>query len=214
MITQLSALLHRAATSVEPEKLLLTSKPPSWVHFSQSWPDTHKWARGKYFKVIRTQLVNYPASYILPGDDYADVDLSNSSAGLKLYPTSEGVLYEIALGMKPGDYLLHIFIPKDRYIHALADPSMTPDITNPDLKYLGAKTWKDSPYTGPLLKLYCIKDMPAFILRHYVLEGVDFEECTIEYNVNKCQLEVIEDPSQQQVEQAMEIPWHEDMRGF
>ena len=123
MITQLSALLHRAATSVEPEKLLLTSKPPSWVHFSQAWPDTHKWARGKYFKVIRTQLVNYPASYILPGDDYADVDLSNAAAGIKLYPTSEGVLYEIALGMKPGDYLLHIFIPKDRYIHSLADPS-------------------------------------------------------------------------------------------
>lgn len=213
MIVQLSPVLARVSTYTKPEDLLL--RKGAWVRFSEQWPDTYKWAKGKVFEVEQEPIiVPYQASYILPGGDYRDVDLSNATAGLKLYPEMEGVLYEALVGFKPGEYLCHIYVPKDKYVYALGEATMWPDVTDPLRKYLGAKSWLDSPHTAPLLKLYFIKDMPAFIFRLLTLEGVDFEKVTVTFQINKCQLREIPTPTPEQVEKALLIRWYTELTGF
>lgn len=213
MIVQLSPVLHRVTTYTRPEDLLLTKG--AWVRFSDLWPDTHKWAKGKTFVVTQEPIiVPYGASYVLPGADYKDIDLSNATAGLKLYPENEGVLYETLLGFKPGDYLCHIYIPKDKYVYALGETSMFPNVADASLKYLGAKTPLDSPHTAPLLKLFSIKDMAAYILRLYVLEGVDFEKCSLAFQINKCQLQEIPNPTPEQLTKALLLRYYTELTGF
>jgi len=212
MITQLSPLLHRVATYVKPEELLL--QKGAWVRFSNAWPDTWKWATGKSFVVKEEPIVvPYAASYVLPGNDYKDIDLSNATDGLKLYPENESVLYQCALGFKPGEYLVHIYVPKDRYVYALGESSMYPDVADAARKYLGAKTPLDSPHTSPLLYFYFIKDMNAFYLRLYVSEGVDFEKCSVVFQINKCQLKEIE-LTPEQLEKALLIRYYTELTGY
>lgn len=212
MIVSLSPSLARTSTYLKLQDFLLVEG--SWVKFTNNWPDTYEWAKGNCFEVIEAQLVKYPDSYILPGGDYKDVDLSNADSGIKLYPADENVLYEIALGLKPGDYFIILYVPKDLYVHALGEKSMYPIITDADKKYLGAKYPEDSPHTSPLIKLYAIKDGPAWYIRQYVDGGVDFDKVSIEYNVNKCKLKLIPAPTEQQLREALEIDWHTEIRGF
>lgn len=213
MIVQLSPTLHRTTTEVRPQDLLLARG--SWVQFTEAWPETHAWAKGKLFTVKEEPvIVPYAASRIFPGADYGDLDLSNATGGLKLYPEDEGILYEVAVGFKPGHYLCHIYVPKDRYVYSLAEAGMFPDVADPLRKYLGAKTPADSPHDAPLLKLYAIKDMPAFILRLYVLEGVDYEKATVSFQINKCQLEQIKEPTPEQKERALRIKYYTELTGF
>ena len=212
MLSHLSPLVARVATYVKPEDLLLTKG--AWVKFSAQ----HKksWARGKLFEVIDTpMLVNYPVSYILPGDDYKDIDLSNATGGLNLYPEAEYVLYQIALGFKPGDYIVHIYISgTDKYIYRLAETSMYPDISSATLKYLGAFDPESSPFDAPLLFLYAIKGVDPIYLRPYVLEGVDYEKVTMLFKINKCKLREIENPTEEQLERALYIPYYEELTGW
>lgn len=214
MISQLSPTLHRASVELRPQDLLL--QKGSWVRFSTGFPSTHKWAKGKTFEVsLDPVVVPYELSYIIPEDDYKDVDLSNSTAGEKLYPENEGVLYQIAMGFKPGDYLTHVYIPKDKYIYKLGDSSMYPDTAHVKKRYLGAKTNKESPDTAPLLNLYAIKDMDAFFLRFYVIDdAVAFEKCTAQLFINKCKLLELEEPTPEQEQKAQLIPWYEELTGY
>jgi len=214
MISQISPTLHKASVEVRPSDLLL--QKGSWVRFSSMFPGSHKWARGNTFEVSHEPIVvPYLLSYIIPGNDYKDVDLSNSVAGEKLYPENDNVLYQIAVGFKPGDYLTHVYIPKDQYVYPLGDSSMYPDTSHAKKRYLGAKTSKESPDTAPLLNLYAIKDMPAFILRFFTIEGaVAFEKCTAQLYINKCKLTEIEDPTPEQEEKAQLIQWYEELTGW
>jgi len=230
MITQLQQLFATVTTQVKPEDLFLQKE--SWVYFTNQWPDTWKWCSGKLFRVEdEPVIVPYAASYILPKNDYKDIDLSNSTAGLKLYPETEGILYQF----KPGDYITHIYVPKEKYVYHLGESSMYPDLTSATLKYLGAKRPSDSPARAPLLFLYFIKDGPAFYLRPYVLDNVDYEKCTIECTINKCKLELIPEPSpppqtataeeraryeqekekyEEMVKKALKIPYYTEIVGF
>ena len=194
MIIQLSPTLHKTITYVKPEDLFL--RKGSWVRFSQAWPDSPAaWARGKTFVVSQEPLiVPYQASRILPGNDYTDIDLSNATAGLKLYPESEGRVFQIGVGFKPGQYIVHTYVPTPRYVYSLEDSSMFPDVTSATLKYLGAKVPEESPFDAPLWQLFAIKDMVAFILRLYVLDGIDFEKVTVGFWINKCMLSEIPKP--------------------
>ena len=213
MISQLSPLLAKAAVLLDPRDLLL--RKGAWVRFSDGWPDPHGWAKGRVFVVANEPLVvPFQASFILPGNDSRDVDLSNAAGGLKLYPTTAGVLYQIAVGFKPGNYLVHIFIPRDRHIFALGESTMFPNVSDPILKYLGAKTPADSPFGSPLLFFYAIKDQPAIVLRLVVDAGVDFEKVTIGFQVNKLRLQEIPVPTAEQRERALLIQWPEEMTGF
>ena len=213
MITQLSPLLHSVSTQVKSEDLLL--QKGAWCYFSPQWPGTWKWCSGKFFEVSEEPiLVTYPVSYILPASDYKDLDLSNSASGLKLYPEDEGVLYQAAVGFKPGDYMTHVYLPKDKYVYALAESTMYPDVTDASKKYLGPKWPSDSPHTSPLLFLYFIKDGPAVYLRPYVLESVTFEKATVEFHVNKCKLSEIANPTEEMIRRALRISYYTELTGF
>lgn len=213
MITQLQQLFASVATQVKPEDLFLQKN--SWVYFTKAWPDTWKWATGHLFEVCEEPIiVPYAASYILPASDYKDVDLSNSTSGLKIYPENEGVLYECALGFKPGDYITHIYVPKEKYVYHLGETSMYPDVTDAAKKYLGAKRPSDSPAGSPLLFLYFIKDGPAMYLRPYVLESVVQEKCSFEFTINKCKLEELPSPSEDQIKKARRVEYYTSLVGF
>ena len=193
MITELSPLLHRVSTQVKPEDLLL--KKGSWVYFTEGWKKAAwEWAGGKLFEVSEEPLlVRYAKSYILPENDWTEIDLSNSEGGLKLYPTEVGVLYQCAVGFKPGNYIVHIYVPKEVYVFGLGHSSMYPNPNDSDLKYLGAKTPEDSPADAPTLFFYFIKDAPAVYLKPVVLEGTGFgfEKVTVVFHINKCKLKEI-----------------------
>jgi len=213
MITSLSPLFSRVATYTKPEDILL--EKGGWVRFTDKWPHTYKWATGKTFVVEHEPIiVPYAVSRTLPGNNYCDIDLSNAAAGMLLYPENEGVLYQSAVGIKPGQCLIHTYIPVNKYVYHLAQPTMFPQVASATLKYLGAKTYYDTPYTSPLWYLYFIKDMPAFILRLLVLEGIDFERVTLEFKVNKCQLKEIAGPTPEQVEKALLIRYYTEITGF
>ena len=174
--------------------------------------------RSPVFTVTHQLLVPVPYSYVLPESDYRKLDLSNASAGLKLYPADEGVLYEILLGLKPGNYIIHVYVPSNRYIFALGDPSMTREVedsaTPPTQRYIGAIRPSDSPALTPLWKLYAVKDMAAFQLWDYVLKGVDFEKTSIVFFVNKLRLAPLTAPTVEQVERATTIRYYDELIGF
>jgi len=213
MITSLSPLFARVSTYTKPEDILL--RKGSWIKFTSQWPDTYKWAKGNTFVVTQEPIiVPYAVTRTAPGGDYCDVDLSNSTAGLKLYPESENILYQMAVGLKPGEYLVHTYIPTGKYVYALGESSMFPDVSSATLMYLGAKQYRDSPYETPLWYLYSIKDMSAFILRLLALGGVDFEKMTLEFKINKCQLSQIIAPTPEQVDKALLLRWHTEFAGI
>ncbi|GAI38217.1 unnamed protein product, partial [marine sediment metagenome] len=117
---------------------------PSNLYFSEAFPDAHKWAKGKYFEIKESVLVSYDKGYILPENDYKNLDLSNATADLKLYPESEGVVYEALIGLKPGNYQVGLYIPGvNDYLLALGDTSSYPDLTDDERKYLAAITPDD-----------------------------------------------------------------------
>lgn len=214
MITELSPLLARVSTEVNPKDLILSKN--SWVYFSKAWPDSWKWAKGKLFEVSEEPvLVRYPQSYILPGSDYKNVDLSNATNGLKLYPDMEGVLYQCAIGFKPGAYIVGIYTPSTaKYVYHLGDSSMIPDVTSATMKYLGAKRPEDSPANSPLLFFYFIKDSPAMYLQPYILKSETYEHVTFEFFVNKCKLTEIPGATEEDVEKARRIAFYTELTGF
>lgn len=213
MITSLSPLYSKVSTYAKPEDILL--QKGGWVRFTDQWPDTYKWARGNTFAVIQEPIiVSYAVTRTAPAGDYCDIDLSNSTAGLKLYPASQNILYQMAVGLKPGNYLVQTYIPSAKYVYDLGDSSMFPDVASATLMYLGAKQYRDSPYETPLWYLYSIKDMAAFILRLLVLGGVDFEKMTLEFKINKCQLSQIIAPTPEQIDKALLLRWYTELTGF
>lgn len=214
MITQLSPLMSRVATQTQPKDLML--QKGSWVYFTPAWPDAVKWARGKLFEVAEEPIfVRYAASYIIPGGDYKNIDLSNATAGLRLYPEDEGVLYECALGFKPGSYITQIYIPSaGKYIFAVRESTMIPDPTDGDKRYLGAFNPEDSPHTGPLLFLHFIKDAPSVILQPYVLEDVTWDKVTFEFGINKCRLKEVPGASEERVQKARRIAYYTELTGY
>ena len=218
MLSHLSPIMANVSTYAKPEDLLL--QKGSWVSFSENFKDTQKWAKGNLFEVEEEpMLVRYARSYTLPASDWKDLDLSNSTNGLDLYPVDEGVLYQIAIGFKPGEYVTHVYIPKDKYVYRLGESSMYPVVDTGSTnyathKYLGAFNPSDSPFDAPLLFMYVIKDISAFYLRPFILEGVDFDKVTIGFYINKCKLNQIETPSKEQTERAMRIEYYEQLTGF
>lgn len=193
MISQLSPAFAKVSVQTKPEDLFL--KKGSWVQFSKEWPQEQNWASGKLFSVINDPLVvTFPMSYVVPGQDYVDVNLANlptafTKTVLNLYPAKQGVLYQAGIGIKEGDFFLQVGIPAaQQYVYRLGQSFMYPLITDANLKYLGQKTYKDSPYDTPLLFFYFVNNQPYFFLRIYALEGKDFEKCSIVFYINKCDL--------------------------
>lgn len=213
MITNLAPAFGRASVEVRPQDLFL--RKGSWVKFSEQWPAEQAWASGKTFTVREEPVVvTFPMSYIIPGGDYVDVNLATvptafSTTILNLYPSKQGVLYQAAIGLKNNDFFMQVGIPAaQNYVYKLGASYMYPSITDANLKYLGEKTYKDSPDTAPLLFFHLINNMPFFFIRLYALEGKDFEKCSVVFYINKCQLEVAPLANAQQ---ALLVPYYSEL---
>jgi len=188
------------------------------VHFDSDWPSTHEAIREKTFRIDAVNQVPYDLPYILPtgavGTLYRDVDFSNGSGAFQesLYPENLSSLFEVLVGFKPGNYISHWYVPAGKSIHNLEYAQMYPDLTNVKRRYLGARQPKDSPYEDPRIKLYFVKDLAPIIMRLYVLAGVDFEKIVVGLTINKCQMRIIEAPTEEQKLKAKVIRYFEYLR--
>lgn len=215
MISQLSPAFAKVSVQAKPEDLFL--KKGSWVQFSKEWPAEQSWAKGRLFSVINDPLVvTFPMSYILPGQDYVDVNLANlptafTTTVLNLYPAKQGVLYQAGIGIKEGDFFIQVGIPAaQQYVYRLGQSFMYPNITDANLRYLGGKTYKDSPEDSPLLFFYFVNNQPYFYLRIYALEGKDFEKCSVVFYINKCDLGEMP-PTPLAQERALLVPYYTEL---
>ncbi|GAH43249.1 unnamed protein product [marine sediment metagenome] len=116
-----------------------------YVRFTDVWPGTLSEVRGKLFQIEQTNQVPYDISRIIPEDDYCDIDLSNAAGGENIYPVNSRTLYETLIGFKPGNYLVHFYIPAGEYLHRLEQSGMVPDVTSLTRKYLGARKPERQP---------------------------------------------------------------------
>jgi len=190
-----------------------------FVRFTDAWPLTLPHVKGKSFQVERTNEVPYDLSYIIPAGDYRDVDLSNATGGENIYPENTRTLYEVALGFKPGNYLVHFYIPAGEYVHRLEQSGMVPNVASATLRYLGASKPEDSPYDDKRIFMYFVKDLEPLILRTFVdtgmpaaVGGADHEKCIFGLTVNKCYLKQIISPTPEQRDRAKEIPYYTELR--
>jgi len=169
-------------------------QPSQNLHFSDQWPSEY-WCSGKYYRIEKSALVNYDRGFIIPGNDHKDIGLSNETGGLGLYPARNGVVYEILVGFKPGNYQVGVYIPgPNSYLLALGKSDMYPDLDKVEKRYLAFISPEDSPYSNPMLKLWVVANMPSWILKVYARPGVDFEKCVLGFRINKLQVEEISKP--------------------
>jgi hypothetical protein len=214
MISDLSPLLHHVTPAVSEDQLQL--KKGSWVRFSPQFPNDQKtgWASGNYFVVSQdTLLVDYPVSANIVNQDYAVLDLTNQTnpaipgvphptaaqqGTLQMYPVNPYIVYQISVGMKKGSYFVQLQIPRGTVpIYQLGSSAITPSITDPVYRYLGAKYPKDSPVDSPTWFLYAIMNAPQIALLAFMdggdteAAGVLYGKATIIFRINKCVLKPI-----------------------
>jgi len=183
-----------------------------FVRFTDMWPDTLSEVKGKLFQIEKTNQVPYDISRIIPENDYCDIDLSNSSSAENVYPENSKTLYETLIGFKPGNYLVHFYIPAGEYLHRLEQTGMVPDVSSTTRKYLGARKPEDSPYDDKRIFSYSIRDLEPLILRTYVDTGIDYEKVVIGLLVNKCYLKQIPSPTAEQMRLAKKIQYYTELR--
>lgn len=200
-------------TVVVPPRLL---QEGYLVHFPGDWPSTLTSIRNKTFRIEATNQVPFALSggFIIPTGDFRDVDLSNGSGQFQesIYPIQDKTLFEVSLGLKPGNYVVHFFIPATRSIHNLEFAGQVTDVTSPTLVYLGARRPEDSPADNPTIKFYLVNGLAALVLRCFVLPGVDFEKVVLQTTINKCLLQEVPEPTQDDMRKAKVIKYFESLR--
>ncbi len=166
-----------------------------YLYFTPAWPDAQSWLAGKYFQITQTVVVSYPIDRIIPGNDQIDLDLSNNSGGLGLYPAGKNIVYEILVGLKQGNYQVGVYIPTSAdFLLALGKSGIRPNLADPDLRNLGTITPEQSPFDNPLLKLWAIYQMDSWILTVDMLPGVDFGKLVLGFAVAKHRIVQIAKP--------------------
>ena len=179
--------------------------PPglSNLYFSGAWPGSQDWLTNQFFQITQTSLVKYPyGSLGLPGNDYEWLDLENANfapasfSALNLYPNSKGYVYEILIGMKPGNYQTTLYIPgTSDYLLSLGYPPMIPSLADPNLKYLGAFRPEDSPIENPQIKIWTVYQLVSWLLQVYADVGQDYEKPSFMFYIAKHKLTPIKQPS-------------------
>ncbi len=237
----------RSLASVEPGVPSLIQD--KWLlKFSDNWPSNRTnvtgtnpkgGTYGKFFQVVERNQVPYDLPYIIPPNDYRDVDFSDSATipGIQenLYPIQNQTLYEIQLGFKKANFLAQFYMPAGQIVSRLEQTAMLapdpPTVTIANfaspLRYLGQRKYEDSPYDDKKIYIYTIKDMDAMIMRLFVDSGLpvivtDYEKIIVGLIVNKCKLVEIPtlfdangnvtQPTQRQLEIAKTIPYILDLR--
>ena len=203
---------------LKPQPLATVSPPVPkllqegfFVRFTDQWPLTLPHVKGKTFQVEKTNQVPYDLSYIIPANDYRDVDLSNAAGGENIYPENTKTLYQILLGFKLGNFLVHFYIPAGEYVHRLEQAGMVPNVASATLRYLGARKPEDSPYDDKRIFIYTVKDLEPLLARVFVDNGVDFEKCILGLVVNKCYLKEIT-PTAEQLAKALVVKYYTEIR--
>jgi hypothetical protein len=169
-----------------------------FLTFTPAWPVQLGIAPGHTYQVVWRQDVPYDLHYIIAPDDWKDVDISDatsaastSTAQQNLYPyQSSTTIYQILFGFKPGNYMVHLYMPNDQFILSLEYTGMYPsdnNMTNPIRKYIGALKPEDSPHYDPRLSLITVYNMLPFYLRYLVDDG-DYEKCITNMIINHMKL--------------------------
>jgi len=203
---------------LKPQPLATVSPPISkllqegyYVRFTDQWPLTLPHVKGKTFQIEKTNQVPYDITRIIQGGNYTDVDMSNATGGENIYPENTKTLYETILGFKPGNYLVHFYIPAGEYVHRLEQAGMVPNVASATLRYLGARKPGDSPYDDKRIFTYSVKDLEPLILRVLVDAGVLWEKIILGLVVNKCYLKQITPTAEQQA-RAKVIRYYPELR--
>jgi hypothetical protein len=183
-----------------------------FVKFTNEWPDTLPYVKGKFFQIARTNQVNHDLSYILPSGNYRDVDFSNQVGGVNLYPENTKSLFEVALGFKKDNYQVQFYIPAGEFVNRLEQAGMVPNVASATLKYLGAFKPEDSPYEDKRILLYFLKDLEPLIARTFVDTGCDFAKVVFGLTINKCYLEEMKTPTADQLARARTVLYYSEMR--
>ena len=191
-----------------------------FVKFSNEWPDTLPHVKGKFFRIARVNEVNHDLPYILPSNDFRDVDFSNQAGGVNLYPENTKTLYEVALGFKPGNYQVQFYIPAGEFVSRLEQAGMVPNVTVAARRYLGAFKPADSPYEDKRILLYFVKDLEPCIARTFVDTGqgpvvvpnIAFEKVVFGLTINKCYLQEMQTQTPEQQARAKEILYYTELR--
>ncbi|MDO9580219.1 MAG: hypothetical protein Q7J06_06570 [Bacteroidales bacterium] len=182
-----------------------------FVRFTDQWPLALPHVKGKFFQVEKTNQVPYDITRIIPGGNYCDVDMSNATGGENIYPENTKTLYETILGFKPGNYLVHFYIPAGEYVHRLEQAGMVPNVASATLRYRGARNPEDSPYDDKRIFMYSVKNLEPLTLRLLVDNGVAFEKMVLGLIVNKCFLKEIA-PTAEQLARAKVIRYYPELR--
>lgn len=157
-----------------------------WVKFSPNFPDTLSHVKGKSFRIVAQQQVTYERSWKLKEACYKDVNLNNDSGNEYLYPESSDRLYEMLIGLQPGNYFVTLFFPSGDPVYRLDQSDMWPNIASSTYKYIAAIRPEDSPIDNPILKLYIPYKLDPFFLRLYADDGVAYEKARLKFMINRC----------------------------
>ncbi|MGA2160520.1 MAG: hypothetical protein ABSG90_15060 [Dehalococcoidia bacterium] len=169
-----------------------------FLTFSNAWPNQLGIFPGHTYQVVWREDVPYDLDFIIQAADWKDVNLADAQGGPpatsgveNLYPYgTNNTLYQMLIGFKPGNYMVHLYMPSDQYILGLEYTQMYPSDTNmasPKYKYIGSIKPEDSPHYDPRLKLVTVYNMLPFYLRFLVDTGDD-EKCIANMIINHCQL--------------------------
>lgn len=169
-----------------------------FLTFSNAWPTQLGISPGHTYQVVWRADVPYDLSYIINAQDYKDVNISDNTQNTPTDPAYENLfpygtsntIYQILIGLKPGNYMLHLYMPYDQWILGLEFTNMVPNdanMSNNRLKYIGSVKPEDTPYYDPRLKLVTVYNMIPFFLRFLVDKGDD-EKCIAPLIINHCQL--------------------------
>jgi len=183
-----------------------------FVKFTDKWPDTLSDVKGKLFQIEKTNQVPYDITRTIPGGNYTDIDMSNATGGENIYPENTKTLYETLIGFKPGNYLIHFYIPAGEFVYRLEQSGMVPSVASATLRYLGARKPSDSPYDDKRVFSYSVKDLEPLILRVLVDAGIVHEKCVLGLLVNKCYLKHIATPTAEQLRLATLIQYYSELR--
>lgn len=180
--------LRPAGVTVETKAAPRILLPNYWVKFSPNFPDFLDHVKGKTMQVVLQTQVTYEVSRKIKEACYIDLNLSNEDTGLKLYPDAANNVYEMLIGLKPGNYYIIPYYPANDPIYRLDYSTMLPLVADSSMKYLGTIKPSDSPVDNPTFKLYLVFELKPIILRIVADDGVDYEKATLEITVNRCQM--------------------------
>lgn len=147
----------------------------------------------KYFKVKRTQQINYDLPFFISGKNgvlpQIDVDFEDED-DVGLYPNNTWSMYEILIGMESsqGSVLAYPLASINQYLISLEEGGFTPNLTNPAKRYIGAIEESDTPVDKPQLRYHTVSDLNSIGLRLFN-DSLQDDKVVLKMFINRCLLE-------------------------